>query len=53
MAALVAGSDGESGREIDVFAIGLRAHLGAAEGLTPGEYLLLKELLDRLSTRQA
>jgi hypothetical protein len=29
-------------------AIGLRAHLEAAEVLTPGERLLLTELLDRL-----
>ncbi len=30
-------------------AIGLRAHLGAAEMLTPGERLLLTELLDKLA----
>ncbi|RDE04294.1 hypothetical protein [Sphingomonas aracearum] len=30
-------------------AVGLRAHLGSAEVLTPGECLLLNELLDRLA----
>jgi AcrR family transcriptional regulator len=52
MAALIAESKEDVGHTIGVFAIGLRAHLGAAEGLTPGEHLMLTELLDRLSARR-
>lgn len=49
LAALVdAGADLEDGR-LPALAIGLGAHLGEANGLTPGERLLLAELLDRLA----
>lgn len=44
-------SEDQAPGAIAALAVGLRAHAGALEGLTPGENLLLSELLDRLSGR--
>ena len=53
MATLVAERDGGVGDELNLLAVGLRAHLDVAEGLTPGERLILVELLDRLAAPRA
>lgn len=49
LASMVAGSSRRDAASIGSLAVGLRAHIGEAEALTPGERLLLAEILDRLS----
>lgn len=49
LAALVLDSSGPRRESAAPFAVALRAHLGSADALTPGERLLLTELLDRLA----
>ena len=53
MATLVTERAEGSGDDINILAVGLRAHLDAAKGLTPGERLMLYELLDRLAAQKA
>lgn len=48
LAALVTKQVQQTAGELAPLAVGLRAHLDAADTLTPGERLLLHELLDRL-----
>ncbi|EQB17165.1 hypothetical protein RLDS_04225 [Sphingobium lactosutens DS20] len=49
LAALVSDSSMSRNEGFAPLAIALRAHLGSADALTPGERLLLSELLDRLA----
>ncbi|GAB0114321.1 TetR/AcrR family transcriptional regulator [Acidisoma sp. C75] len=51
LAAVVADLPDQQPGGLAPLAIGLRAHLWAAEELTPGERLLLTELLDKLAQR--
>lgn len=49
IASIVTGSSKQGDTSLASLAVGLRAHLNEAKVLTPGERLLLAELLDRLS----
>lgn len=49
IASLVADLPGRRDDDLAPLAVGLRAHLDTADALTPGERLLLAELLDRLA----
>lgn len=42
-------ADGGADGSAATFAVGLRAHLDVMDGLSPGESLLLRELLDRIA----
>ena len=49
LASVTTGSHEREHTELASLAVGLRAHLTAVKALTPGEHLLLGELLDRLA----
>ena len=49
LASIVTSSPKRDDADLASLAVGLRAHLNTATGLTPGERLLLSELLDRLA----
>ena len=49
LASILGGGSPESENHAGTLAIGLRAHIGSSKVLTPGEQLLLRELLDRLA----
>lgn len=49
LASLVADRAAQADNGLAPLALGLRAHLHTADALTPGERLLLRELLDRLA----
>lgn len=49
IASIVTTRSGQQHVDLASLAVGLRAHIGSAEVLTPGERLLLGELLDRLA----
>ncbi len=49
LASIVTSSPRQETADLASMAIGLRAHLHTAKALTPGEHLLLTELLDRLA----
>lgn len=52
LAAIVTEPSDEQHSSIAALAVGLRAHTETMEDLTPGETLLLSELLDRLSSQR-
>ena len=49
LASIVSSSPKREDANLASLAVGLRAHLHTAKGLTPGERMLLSELLDRLA----
>lgn len=50
LACIVADGPKQADNRLATLAVGLRAHLDAANALTPGERLLLRELLERLAS---